>query len=393
MGEVTPCEIFLWIWAISREVGEFFELDEYSLAGLRMYIRDVWNQLDQLTFLLIMGAAAVRLSTCSLNLGGRGGGGEKGGGEGGEEGSCAGRGPEWAGDTVDYLPRSVYAIGVLLIFLRLMQFLKYQQTVGVLLIVIGAMKQDVQYFMVIMGVLATGFGISFAVLLPASMTGPWYHVFGSNVLWGPFWGILGGFDGSDIDVELDGSHEPTTTLASVLLWVYLFTATIILINLLIAQMADTYSRVTADGLVRWQFERAALIGEYKDTKPPLPPPLNLLCIAYYAVRGIIRCLSKLSRCETKEVRPSTIGFKNVPSKTELHVLERREQAALKECLRQHSRLNESSTDGKIKRLEQLLTRLEEQNRTRSDNINGRLDNNSKQLDLVINKLDNIKTSD
>ena len=34
---------------------------------------------------------------------------------------------------------------------------------GLLLIVLGAMKNDVLYFMVIMGVLSTGFGISFAV--------------------------------------------------------------------------------------------------------------------------------------------------------------------------------------------------------------------------------------
>ena len=30
-GEVTPWEVFLWVWAISREVGEFFELDELSI--------------------------------------------------------------------------------------------------------------------------------------------------------------------------------------------------------------------------------------------------------------------------------------------------------------------------------------------------------------------------
>ena len=45
-----------------------------------------------------------------------------------------------------------------------------------------------------MGVLATGFGVSFAVLLPASMDGPWYQVFGDNILWEPFWGLMGGFD-------------------------------------------------------------------------------------------------------------------------------------------------------------------------------------------------------
>ena len=320
-----------------------------------------------------MAAAAVRLSTCGLELGG-GGGGEGGGGEGGGEGgACAGRGAEWAGDSyVDYLPRSVYALGVLIIFLRLMQFLKYQHNVGVLLITIGAMKSDVQYFMVIMGVLAAGFGISFAVLLPASNhSETWWQVFGDNVLWGPFWGILGGFGNVNGPVELEGGHEPTITLAPMLLWTYLFIATIILINLLIAQMADTFGRVTAEGQVRWLFERTALISEYKDTKPPLPPPLNLLSVAYYCVESTVRYLSKLFKGETKEVRPSTIGFKKVPPNMELRSLERREQAALKECLRQRSRRHEESAEGVREKLQQTLSKLEEQNRTRFDNVNGR----------------------
>ena len=65
--------------------------------------------------------------------------------------------------------------------------------------------------------------------------------------------------------------------------------------------------------------------------------------------------------------------KDEPSKDELRIFERREQAALKECLRQRKNRHESSTDGKMARLEQTLAKLEEQNRTRSDNINGRLD--------------------
>ena len=36
-GAVSRYEIFLWLWAISREIGEFFEMTEWSLAGLRMY--------------------------------------------------------------------------------------------------------------------------------------------------------------------------------------------------------------------------------------------------------------------------------------------------------------------------------------------------------------------
>jgi hypothetical protein len=270
-GEISGYEIFFWVWAIAREVGEVYELDEFSLGALRMYIRDFWNQLDTGTFLMIMVAGAVRINNAS------------------REQEWESRKQDWEGSFLDVLPRNIYALAVLFIFLRVLQLLTYQQTVGVLFIVLSAMGNDVVYFMVIFLVLTIGFGVSFAVLLPNAMSEPWYRVMGSNPLWGPFWGVFGGFDVSgplalekavagdctptlEEDCLLVEQLEPTTTLTPILLWIYQFVAAIILINLLIAQMADTYSRVTADGLVRWQFERAALIAEYKDTKPPLPPP-------------------------------------------------------------------------------------------------------------------------
>ena len=45
------------------------------------------------------------------------------------------------------LPRNIYALAVLFIFLRVLQLLTYQQTVGVLAIVLSAMGNDVIYFM------------------------------------------------------------------------------------------------------------------------------------------------------------------------------------------------------------------------------------------------------
>ena len=151
-GDISGYEIFFWVWALAREVGEVYELDEFSFGGVRMYtslrlnpssiappcipshtltpphtpyryIRDFWNQLDTGTFLLIMAAAAVRINNAT-------------------------REEEWEGSFVDVLPRTIYAIAVLLIFLRVLQLLTYQQTVGVLFIVLSAMGNDVVYFMV-----------------------------------------------------------------------------------------------------------------------------------------------------------------------------------------------------------------------------------------------------
>ena len=198
------------------------------------------------------------------------------------------------------------------------------------------------------------------VLLPEAMHSPWYHIFGDNVLWSPYWGLMEGTGSFVASLEQNGGQEPTQTLAPVLLWVYIFASTIILINLLIAQMADTYSRVTADGRIRWQFDRAALISEYKDTKPPLPPPLNLLCLAYYGVAGAVaHCCG-----ERGEVLAKSEGFKTVPLNMDLKIFERREQTALKECLRQRSKRQDASVDGKLERLEATLAKLEEQSRAR-----------------------------
>ena len=45
-GQISGYEIFFWVWALSRQVGEVYELDDFSFGGVRMYIRDFWNQLD-----------------------------------------------------------------------------------------------------------------------------------------------------------------------------------------------------------------------------------------------------------------------------------------------------------------------------------------------------------
>ena len=161
----------------------------------------------------------MRITTCGLDF------------SGGDGGSCAGRGPEWEGETIDYLARNVYAVAVLFIWLRLLQFIQYQQTVGVLLIVLGEMRTDVYNFMLILVIIPGGFSVSFALLLPLSNQVPWYRLLGPNIVWGPSWGIMGQFETDDA-LELDGGHDPTATLAPMLRWLYLFMATLVLVNLL-----------------------------------------------------------------------------------------------------------------------------------------------------------------
>ena len=382
-GPVTAQEICLWVWALARELGELMELPSYDFNGVRLYstpncgsntgeeddpldlplthpseprvgtVREFWNQIDFLTFLLLMSAASIRISTCGISV---------------DDDTCAARGEGWAdGDLVDYFPRSLYGIGVWLIWLRLLQFMTgVIQTVGVLWIILGKMGSDVYYFLVILVIFSCGFGVTMAVLLRGSMVNAstektWGVLSMESPFWSPFWGVFGNFNNAAAALE----QEPTQVMVPMLGWFYLFIATIVLVNLLIAQMADTYSRVMEDGVIRWQFGRAALISEYKDTKPPLPPPLNVLCIAYYLVRGII---DRVNNASTGTIPALTGGFKAIVSGLQLRVLERREGAALKETLRQREKRQDDSAEARDQRIFAMLEKQEEQNRRAFENV-------------------------
>eukprot|EP00966_Prymnesium_polylepis_P239669 5542801-Prymnesium_polylepis.1 len=142
-----------------------------------------------------------------------------------------------------------------------------------------------------------------------------------------------------------------------------FIATIILVNLLVAQMADTYGRITEEGFLRWQFERAQLISEYKDTKKPFPPPLNVVYVAL-AKLGMLLFPPKDERIHT--------GFKYMP-KEDLRQWQQKELAALKMCVIAREKRESETTDAKMSRLQDLLQKQEEGTRRRFEEADRKLD--------------------
>ena len=147
-----------------------------------------------------------------------------------------------------------------------------------------------------------------------------------------------------------------------LLWIYLFVGAVVLVNMLIAQMADTFSKITAEGLLRWQFERAQLISEFKETKPPLPPPLNVLWLLFVTLPW------KLSGRDT-----GLGGFKTFPTSRKMANLVTSEAAALHRCLLRREAKKAATMEAQIDKTNKEIARLQSQNQTRFENLNGRLD--------------------
>ena len=121
--------------------------------------------------------------------------------------------------------------------------------------------------------------------------------------WRPFWGLLGESftdeaesyfehtkQASDDAFFIDWRGAPSV-LVPMLGFTYLFFTTVVLVNLLIAQMSARYEAVVAKGYEEWLAERVTLIKEFKDERDPLPPPLNVFTCFHALVQQLAPCLT------------------------------------------------------------------------------------------------------
>jgi len=108
-----------------------------------------------------------------------------------------------------------------------------------------------------------------------------YTGYPTGTLYLGFWSFIGEF-GSALQILNN------TYLGSFLLAVYLLFANILLVNLLIAMMADTYSVIRENSDLEWKFSRYSLIQEYSFANL-LPPPLNLILYFIQMIYYIINC--------------------------------------------------------------------------------------------------------
>ena len=107
------------------------------------------------------------------------------------------------------------------------------------------------------------------------------------------------------------SHDTLLTwdiFVAALLWLYTFLVTIVLVNLLIAQMSSTYEAVKDNAEQLALYQKVELFLEYKDNREVLPPPLNLVVILCYrlpklTVQFFARFCCRVGTFEMMQVPP------------------------------------------------------------------------------------------
>merc|ERR1719409_1173083 len=80
-------------------------------------------------------------------------------------------------------------------------------------------------------------------------------------------------------------------VALIIIWVYVYFSTIVIINLMIAKMTQSYERISEEATLFRKYAMVDIIQEYKDKRSAIPPPfilfISVFRFANYVISGKI----------------------------------------------------------------------------------------------------------
>lgn len=364
-------EVLFWCWAILRFSQEFEELCAFmpqdttksftkrAVLALRYYSGSFWNQVDILTACIVLAIMVLRLR-CR-----------------GELGICAealcNKENEGEVSCTDQqiIARGLYAVAIVLIWLRLLQTMRIHKGVGILSIIFGCMLEDVAPFVALFAVICPAFGLALGALSPGTYypytgTGEpeWFNQvrYFRTPFWSPWWGLLGDFRVDYISIH---GVPVIEWLVPLLTYIYLFLTLVVLINLLIAVMSQTYVTILEVNTQEWVYEKALLVIEYKDQKM-FPPPFNIILYLWKLLVLLWRMCKGKAQPESEHSDGTTsFGFsRQVPRLDELR-LQGMEHAAMEAAFaKQAEERSHEQTPAEVARtlkreLEAMKVQLEE----------------------------------
>eukprot|EP00049_Salpingoeca_infusionum_P005248 m.90186 g.90186 ORF g.90186 m.90186 type:complete len:781 (-) comp12910_c1_seq1:133-2475(-) len=179
-----------------------------------------------------------------------------------------------------YAANQLFAFSGVLAGVRFLNVLEAHYLLGPLQVSIKRIVQDLLVFLSILIVFMFSFAIGLTKIHQSVENIPENEevisMFGSfgQTMRTLFWSIFGLVELPSLAVSGDGA-KTIQTLSELLYGVYMVLVFILLINLLIAMISNTYQRIVDNSDTVWKFARAQLIREF-ERYPSVPTPFNLL---------------------------------------------------------------------------------------------------------------------
>ena len=186
-----------------------------------------------------------------------------------------------------YVRNQFFGFSLMLCFVQLLDFLSFHHLFGPWAIIIRDLLKDLMRFLVILSIFILGFSLHLSAVYqpvlppldPESSAGDGDGS-GGTIVETPldtlellFFALFGLVEPENLP-PVHRSPVWTITLVKSVFGIYLVVTLIVLINLLIAMMSDTYQRIQAQSDTEWKFGRAKLFRNMNKTSAT-PSPLNL----------------------------------------------------------------------------------------------------------------------
>ncbi|XP_053161976.1 short transient receptor potential channel 2-like [Hemicordylus capensis] len=264
----------------------WFECKEVWIEGLRSYLLDWWNFLDVVILSMYLASFVLRvLVFLKGQLYCR------------ELGSSSrecnyftqAEREEWRTEDPQFVAEVLFAVTSMLSFTRLAYILPAHETLGTLQISIGRMIDDMIRFMFILMIILTAFlcGMNniYVHYQDSAKLGSFNETF--QFL---FWTMLGMEQHDVVDMP---EFFVSELVGRVLYGVFTIVMVVVLLNMLIAMITNSFQKIENDADVEWKFARSKLYLSYFREGLTLPVPFNIIPTPksiFYFIRGIFRFL-------------------------------------------------------------------------------------------------------
>ncbi|XP_043076610.1 short transient receptor potential channel 2-like [Puntigrus tetrazona] len=271
---------FHMVWV----VGFFwFECKEIWIEGLRSYFLDWWNCLDVMVLSMYLASFALRVVImlkvhflCQLPD---------------KQEECVyfteTLREEWHQEDPQFIAEVLFAVTSMLSFTRLAYILPAHESLGTLQISIGKMIDDMMRFMFILVIIGTAFLCGVNNVYVPYMISPNLGRLNETFSF-LFWTMFGMADQTYVDM-------PEFVLAEfvgrILYGIYTLIIVIVLLNMLIAMITNSFQKIEDDADVEWKFARSKLYLSYFREGLTMPVPFNIIPspkAVFYLLRGICR---------------------------------------------------------------------------------------------------------
>ncbi|KAG2455760.1 TRPC7 protein, partial [Polypterus senegalus] len=225
---------------------------------------------------------------------------------------------KWLPSDPQIISEGLYAIAVVLSFSRIAYILPANESFGPLQISLGRTVKDIFKFMVIFIMVFVAFMIGMFNLYSYYLGAKYNPAFTTveESFKTLFWSIFGLSE--VISVVLKYDHKFIENIGYVLYGVYNVTMVVVLLNMLIAMINNSYQEIEEDADVEWKFARAKLWLSYFDEGRTLPAPFNLVPSPksfYYLILRTKACLIQLCKAKSKKCDSDVeMGMLNSKSK-------------------------------------------------------------------------------